>query len=102
MSTSTDLSFVRHDRLFDGSLSFETLHERAPAVFAPSADGERSARYTFIPSARVLGGLVEAGFVLVEARQARTRAASVLHAPHVIRLRRRLETVRLRNSVPEL
>ncbi len=102
MSTSTDLSFVRHDQLFDGSLSLETLHERAPAVFAPSADGERSARYTFIPSARVLDGLVEAGFVPVEARQARTRSASVLHARHVIRLRRRLETVHLRDSVPEI
>ena len=102
MSTSTDLSFVSHDQLFGRSLSLETLHEQAPAVFAPSADSERSARYTFIPSARVLEGLVEAGFVPVEARQARVRSASALHARHVIRLRRRLETVKLRDSVPEL
>ena len=102
MSTSTDLSFVSHDQLFGRSLSFETLHAQVPAVFAPSADGERSARYTFIPSARVLEGLVDAGFVPVEARQARARSASVLHARHVIRLRRRLETVQLRDSVPEI
>ena len=102
MSTSTDLSFAGHDQLFGRSLSLESLQAQAPAVFAPSADGERSARYTFIPSARVLDGLVEAGFVPVEARQARTRSASVLHARHVIRLRRRLETVRLRDSVPEI
>ena len=102
MTTSTDLSFVSHDQLFGRALSLEALHAQVPAVFAPSADGERSARYTFIPSARVLEGLVEAGFVPVEARQARTRSASVLHARHVIRLRRRLETVHLRDSVPEI
>ena len=89
MSTSTDLSFVSHDQLFGHSLFLETLHAQAPAVFAPWADGERSARYTFIPSARVLEARVEA-------LQARTRSASELHVRHVIRLRRRLETVRLR------
>ena len=102
MSTSTDLSFVGYDQLFGRTLSLESLQARAPAVFAPSADGERSARYTFIPSARVLEGLIAAGFVPVEARQARTRSASVLHARHVIRLRRRTETVQLRDSVPEI
>jgi hypothetical protein len=61
MSTSTALSFVSHDQLFGRSLSLETLRGQAPAVFASSADGERSARYTFIPSVRVLEGLVEAG-----------------------------------------
>ena len=90
MNTSTDPSFAGHDQLFGRSLSLESLHAQAPAVIAPSADRERSARYTFVPSVRVLEGLAEAGFVPVEARQARIRSASVLHARHVIRLRRRL------------
>ena len=48
MNTSPDLSFAGHDQLFGRSLSLDALHAQAPAVFAPSADGERSARYTFI------------------------------------------------------
>ena len=102
MSTSTELSFARYDQLFGRSLPLDTLQAQAPAVFAPSADGERSARYTFIPTARVLEGLVGAGFVPVEARQARTRSASPLHARHVIRFRQRTETVQLRDAVAEI
>ena len=102
MTTSSELSFVTHDNVFGQSLSLETLRARAPAVFAPSADEQRSARYTFIPTERVLDGLVQAGFVPVEARQTRTRKASPLHARHVIRLRRRFETVELRDSLPEV
>jgi hypothetical protein len=40
--------------------------------------------------------------VAVEARQTHTRSASPLHARHVVRLRRRFETVQLRDSVPEI
>ncbi len=43
-----------------------------------------------------------AGFVPVAARQARTRRASPMHARHVVRLRRRFETVRLRDAIPEI
>ena len=102
MTTSATLSFASHDQAFGRSLSLDALHAQAPAVFAPSPDGQRSPRYTFIPSERVLEGLIVAGFVPVEARQARTRSASPLHARHVIRLRRRLETVQLRDAVPEI
>jgi hypothetical protein len=61
-----------------------------------------SARYTFIPTERVLSGLMQAGFVPVDARQAHTRSMSPLHARHIVRLRRRLETVQLRDAVPEV
>src|SRR4029077_1041735 len=50
---------------------------------------------------RVLDALGSVGFVPVEARQA-ARAKSPLHARHLIRLRRRCETVQLRDSVPEV
>jgi len=43
-----------------------------------------------------------AGFVPVEARQAHTRIGSMHHARHVLRLRRRYETVQLRDAVPEI
>src|SRR5690606_28726686 len=38
----------------------------------------------------------------VEVRQARTRTRSPLHARHLIRLRRRFESVALRDSIPEI
>jgi len=101
MNASPDLSFVKSDNVFGRTLSLETLRQQVPAVFAPSADDHRSPRYTFVPTERVLTGLMQAGFVPVDARQTRTRSASPLHARHVVRLRRRFETVKLRDSAPE-
>ena len=75
------------------------LHQRVPAAFASSAHESRSPAYTFIPlrSHRRLGA---AGFYPVDARQA-VRARSALHARHLIRFRRRVETVALRDAVPD-
>ena len=50
-------------------LSLDALRERAPAVFASAAHERTSAKYTFIPTERVLSGLMNAGFVPVDARQ---------------------------------
>jgi hypothetical protein len=50
----------------------------------------------------VLDALGQAGFVPVAARQMQTRRRSALHACHVVRLRRRYETVALRDSIPEI
>ncbi|HEX4050680.1 MAG TPA: DUF932 domain-containing protein [Steroidobacteraceae bacterium] len=102
MSTSPDLSFGAHVNVFGRTLSLEAVRQQAPAVFAPSADERRSLKYTFIPTAQILAGLGQAGFVPVEARQTATRSASPLHARHVVRLRRRFETVQLRDSIPEI
>jgi hypothetical protein len=102
MNASPDLSFAKYDNVFGRTLSLEALRQQVPAVFAPSADDHRSQRYTFVPTERVLTGLMQAGFVPVEARQTRTRSASPLHARHVVRLRRRFETVQLRDSAPEV
>ena len=88
--------------VFSRSLSLEEVRELAPAVFADSADDRLSARYTFIPTNRVLAGLMNVGFVPVEARQARTYRASPLHAVHSIRLRRKYEHIALRDSCPEI
>lgn len=87
--------------VFGRALSLEEVHQQAPAVFAPAAHEGLSRKYTFIPTAQVLSGLISAGFVPIEARQARTYRASPLHAVHTVRLRRRYETIALRDSVPE-
>lgn len=90
-----------HSSALQAALSQEALRERVPAAFAPTAHGRTSAAYTFISTERVLSALASAGFMPVEARQA-ARARSPLHARHLIRLRRRLETIALRDAVPEI
>lgn len=102
MNTHRDLSLSSHANLFSRALSLDAIRQRAPAVFAPSADERRTEKYTFIPTHAVLSGLMQAGFIPVEARQARTRRASPLHARHVVRLRRQFETVQLKDAVPEV
>jgi hypothetical protein len=102
MNAITDISFPSHANVFDRGLSLDAVRARAPAVFASTAHERMSGRYTFIPTDRVLTGLMGAGFVPVEARQTQARRASLLHARHVVRLRRRFETVQLKDSTPEV
>lgn len=102
MNAVLNTSFASRASTFDEPLSLEDVQHRAPAVFAFCAHESRSSKYTFIPTARVLEGLMNAGFVPMDARQANTRIASPLHARHVVRLRRRYETVALRDAVPEV
>jgi hypothetical protein len=103
MNTSLDVSFGGTRNVFaDRALSLEDVRNRAPAVFAAAAREDLSPRYTFVPSERVLSGLMSAGFVPVDARQAHTLRASPIHAQHVVRLRRRYETIALRDSAPEI
>lgn len=91
----------RYASAFAEGLAPEALQEHTPAVFAPTAEESLSPAYTFISTRRVLDALGQAGFVPVAARQMRCRRRSVLHACHIIRLRRRYETVALRDSIPE-
>jgi len=99
--TSLDHIQSSHSSAFQTALTPEALRARVPAVYAASAHERTSTSYTFIPTARVLEALGSAGFMPVEARQA-LRAKSPLHARHLIRLRRRCETITLRDSVPEV
>ena len=102
MNTLSTLTFGSHANVFSQNLSMDTLRERVPAVFAEYPDERLSGKYTFIPSGRVLSGLISAGFVPVDGRQTHTRKSNLLHARHVLRMRRRFETVALRDSVPEI
>ncbi len=101
-ANSTSLSFASHAQAFSRPLSIDALREQVPAVFAPAAHERLSDKYTFIPTERVLTGLMNVGFVPVEARQAQSRLASPLHARHLLRLRRRFETVQLEDAIPEI
>ena len=102
MNAISNLSFSSHANAFDRSLSLDAVRTRAPAVFASGADERLSSKYTFLPTERILSGLMSAGFVPVDARQASARRGSALHARHVVRLRPRFQTVQLKDSVPEV
>ena len=99
LMTSVD---TRYASAFQDALEPGELQRRSPAVFAPHAHEATSPVYTFISTERVLDALGQAGFVPVAARQTQTRCRSQLHACHVVRLRRRQESVALRDSVPEI
>jgi hypothetical protein len=102
MNAISTLSFSRYANVFTDGLSIENLRQNVPALFAGAPHESLSHKYTFIPTERVLSGLMSAGFVPVEARQAHCRKGSPVHARHVVRLRRRFETVALRDAVPEV
>lgn len=98
----SSLSFTSRANAFAGALSMDELRECVPAVFAAAAHASLSPRYTFIPTELVLNGLISAGFQPVEARQASSRRGSIQHARHILRLRRRFETIQLKDSIPEI
>jgi hypothetical protein len=102
MNAISDLSFASHADAFDRGLSLDVVRTRAPAVFASGAAARLSSKYTFLPTERILTGLMSAGFMPVDARQARARGGSPVHARHVVRLRPRFQTVQLKDSVPEV
>jgi hypothetical protein len=102
MNAISNLSFSSHANAFDRGLSLDAVRARAPAVFASGADERLSSKYTFLPTERILTGLMSAGFIPVDARQASARRVSALHARHVVRLRPRFQAVQLKDSVPEV
>ncbi len=97
---NTEVSFASTGNAFTRGLSLEQIRNRAPAVFATSAHERTSARYRFIRTEQVLQGLMETGFVPVDARQIISRSS--LHGRHIVRLRRKYEEVQLRDVIPEI
>ncbi|HEY5808803.1 MAG TPA: hypothetical protein VIT67_12590, partial [Povalibacter sp.] len=78
MNTIAETASASYTNTFTTGLSLQDVRQRAPAAFAASADPRMSARYT-IQTERVLAGLMQAGFVPMDARQARPRKGSALH-----------------------
>jgi hypothetical protein len=92
----------RYSHAFSGALEGEVLQARVPAAFAEAPSEHLRSTYTFIPTAKVISALHDVGFLAVEARQAGSRKRSPVHARHLLRLRRRFETVELGDAIPEL
>jgi len=102
--TTIDLSTtVQADTAFGGHLSLETVRHRAPAVFAESAAARVTRSYRFISTSRLVGALIEAGFVPTDARQGRSRLGDGAgFARHLIRFRHARESVTLVDAIPEI
>jgi len=94
-ASAPDSAFTRH-------LARSDIQARTPAALAQVADPRTSSTYTFLSSDRVVEALRGAGFVPVSAAQTRSRRSNPLSARHVIRFRRRYETVELRDCIPEI
>ena len=99
--TSLALTQPSHSSAFQNPISPETLRERVPAVFAAEPTSAPVPRIPSSPLTRAEGAWLARGSSPVEARQA-ARARSPMHARHLIRLRRRFETIQLRDAIPEI
>jgi hypothetical protein len=72
----------------NGFLSIERVRHVAPAIFAEAPHESRSARYGFVPTERLLGGLISEGFRPVSVIQAKSRdGGNENSAKHLIRFR---------------
>ena len=69
-------------------LSLDDMRRAAPAIFAESAHESRSSRYGFIPTERMISGLMAEGFQPVSVQQANSRTeGKELAGKHLIRFR---------------
>lgn len=91
-----------YSHAFGEALSSEALQRVAPAAFAERAHEHTKSRYTFISTQRVIGALQDVGFMPVFARQTVRRGERIAFARHLVKFRRRIETVTLSDAIPEL
>lgn len=87
---------------FSRTIQAEDLRERTPAALAVEADPGTGDRYVFFSTQKIIESLSAVGFVPVAASQTHTRRSAPQFAPHVIRFRRRYETVALKDCIPEI
>ena len=70
-------------------MSEATLRQRAPSIYASGPMAGVSARYTFVPTARIVDGLGEHGWVPVAVEEQRSRTeARRGYQKHLLRFRR--------------
>lgn len=95
---STETAFSAFGR----PLSQHDLEVKTPAALSTRPDPRTSETYAFLDTRDIVNALATVGFVPFSAAQAISRKTSPQFAPHVIRFRRRYETVTLRDCIPEI
>jgi hypothetical protein len=87
---------------FEVPLSRGDLEVKTPAALAMGPDPKTSPTYKFVSTQQIVDALGGVGFIPYSAAQAKNRRSDPLYAAHVIRFRRRYETVTLRDCIPEI
>jgi hypothetical protein len=87
---------------FEQPINREELERRSPAALSCCADPRTSPTYAFLSTRQIVEALGHVGFVPFHAAQAHSRRTSPQFAAHVIRFRRRYETVSLSDCIPEI
>ena len=96
MFTTNETSTIHRAELPDNE-----LRAMAPAVFAQSPMPGTSARYSFLPTSRIIDAMRAEGWKPTDARQSRPRlAARQGYQLHQVRFQRRDQSPRLANSRP--
>ncbi len=88
-------NFARHNltapivEARNGYIPLDVLRQRVPSAFATAKHDSRSARYTYLPTADIITGMMQEGFFPVSAMQSRARDEGKReHTKHMIRFRR--------------
>src|SRR5574337_1142153 len=85
-------------------LSLAEVQQYAPSAFAEGPHASRSSRYAYIPTSRVIEGLVKQGFVPYSATQSVARTADHFgFTKHLIRFRHPdAKVLAVGDTVPEI
>lgn len=86
------------------ALTLDQIRRAAPSVFAEAAHESRSDRYSYVPTHRVLDGLLSEGFIVTKAEQARSRIIDRRpFTKHLLTLRHRdAVEARVGGTVPQI
>jgi len=68
-------------------LTKDQIAELAPSVFATSHDGNRSDRYTFVSSEKIIDEFRDLGWGVASAQQPNSRVSDPMHNKHLLRFR---------------
>jgi len=78
-------------------LTLDQIRSKAPSVFATDHDGERSDRYTFVSSEKIIDSFEELGWGVTEAVQPTSRKSDPLHNKHMLRFRPKTDEISFRD-----
>jgi len=79
----------QHNVRNNNGLTIETLQKNIPSIFAQEPHVSCSQKYIYIPTINILKGMINEGFIPVQAMQAKPRSTDRLeYAKHLIRFRK--------------
>lgn len=87
---------------FQEPLSLDRLAEKVPAAFAEHAAAHTGPKYVFISTRELVSALLDAGFVATQASQTAARGGNVAFARHMLRFQPQVQTVSLRDALPQI